>query len=73
MKIPILTCRQSRHFGPYLGNHSSVIRPLIIMTNYLLLVLLTNNKCDNYQTKLREDVPAREAQKPKNVTYYKKR
>ena len=51
VKIPNLTYRQSRNFGPYLGNHNSVIRPLIIMKNYLLVVLLTNNKCDNYQKK----------------------
>ena len=51
LKIPNLTCRQSRNFGPYLGNHSSIIRPLIIITKYLLVVLLTNSKCDICQNK----------------------
>ena len=71
MKIPNLTCRPSRNFGPYLGNHNSVTRTQIIMKNYLLIVLLKNNKCDNYQEKSSEDVPVRGAQKSKNVTYYK--
>ena len=56
-KIPNYTCRQSLNYGSYLGNHNSVIRPLIIMKNYLLVVLLTINKCDNYQKKQSEDVP----------------
>ena len=73
LKIPNFICRQSRNFGPYLGNHISMIRSLIIMTNYLLVVLLANNKFDNYQKKLCEDVPLRGAQKPKNVTCCKNR
>ena len=73
LKIPNMTCRQSRNFGPYLGNHNSVIRPLITMKNYLLVVLLTNDKYDNYQKKLSEDEPSRLTQKPKNVPYYKNR
>ena len=63
MKIPNLTCRQSRNFGPNLDNHNSVIRLLFIMKNHLLLVLLTNNRCDIYQKRESEDVPFRETQK----------
>ena len=67
MKIPNLTCRQSQNFGPYLGNHNSVMKTPNIMTNCLLVVLLTNDKYDVYQKKSIEDVPLKEAQKPKNV------
>ena len=51
MKIPNLTCRLSRNFGPSFGNRNSMIRPLITMTSFVLVVLLTINMCDNYQKK----------------------
>ena len=43
-KIPNLTCRESLNFEPSLGNRNSMIRPLITMTNFVLVVLLTNDK-----------------------------
>ena len=51
LKIPNLTCRQSRNFGPSLGNRNSVIKPLIIMKNTEFVGLLTNNNYHEYQEK----------------------
>ena len=68
MKIPNLTCRQSRNVSPSLSNRNSVIRPFTIMTNYELVVLLTYNQYEKYPEKLSENVPLRGAQKRKNFT-----
>ena len=73
LKIQNFTCRNRRNFGPSLDNHNSVMRPFINMPSFVLLVLLTNIKYDEYQKKSCENVPLRGAQKPKNIAYYKNR
>ena len=65
---------QNRTFGSSPRNRNSVIRPLVIMTNILLVVPLPYSKFDEYQEKLTENVPVRgggEGGQSNNVTYLK--
>ena len=42
LKISNLTCQQSRNHGPSLDDYNFGIRPVMIMTKFVLLVSSTN-------------------------------